>query len=318
MIARVQSLGSARADIAKETGDTGQGLKGMARLNALAAAFATTLLTACSPVAILNATIPQGGVTVERGISYDEDPRRQLDVYRGKASGTPLPLVVFIYGGSWRTGDRSIYGFVGTPLAALGAVVVVPDYRLYPEVSFPDFLHDNARAVAWAVAHAKELGADPRRVFVMGHSAGAFNAAMLATDPRLLAGAGLDRGAIAGVIGLAGPYAFLPTTDPSVIPVFGPANTPANQPAGHVDGRNPPLLLLAGDSDSTVRPANTRVLAAKVAEAGGSVESRIYPDVGHIGIITAFAPLFSGRAPVLDDVWRFITQQRPAGAAPGL
>ena len=290
----------------------------MARLNALAAAFATTLLTACSPAAILNATIPQGGVTVERGVSYGEGPRRQLDIYRAKASATPLPLVVFIYGGSWRTGDRSTYGFVGTPLAGLGAVVVVPDYRLYPEVGFPDFLDDNARAVAWAVAHARELGADPRRVFIMGHSAGAFNAAMLATDPRLLAGAGLDRTAIAGVIGLAGPYAFLPTTDPDVIPIFGPANTPANQPAGHVDGRNPPLLLLHGNSDNTVRPANTRLLAAKVSEAGGCVESRIYPDVGHIGIITAFAPLFSRRAPVLDDVWHFITQQRPARAAAGL
>jgi acetyl esterase/lipase len=270
------------------------------------------MLAGCSPAALLNATVPAHGVSVHRGISYGAGPRRQLDVYRDEAVAGPRPLVVFLYGGSWRTGDRGSYAFVAIPLAARGAVVVVPDYRLYPEVAFPDFLDDNAHAVAWAVAHAAELGADPHRLFIVGHSAGAYNAAMLAVDPRWLARAGLDRVRVAGVVGLAGPYDFLPMTDPDILPVFAPVDDgPASQPVNYVDGRNPPLLLLAGDADTTVRPANTRSLAAHVAAVGGAVYSRIYPGVGHIGIVTAFAPLFSRRAPVLDDVWRFIQGQRP-------
>ncbi len=277
-------------------------------------ALCAAVLAGCSPAALLNATNSEDGVSVDRGIAYGDGPRRKLDVYRQQNATGLRPLVVFFYGGSWRTGDRGTYAFVAVPLAARGAVVVVPDYRLYPEVAFPDFLDDNARAVAWAVAHAAELGADPHRLFIVGHSAGAYNAAMLAVDPRWLARAGLDRSRIAGVAGLAGPYDFLPMTDPDITPVFAPVDDGlASQPVSFVDGRNPPLLLLAGDADTTVRPANTRSLAARVNAAGGMAQSRIYPGVGHVGIITAFAPLFSNRAPVLDDVWRFIQQQRPTG-----
>ena len=285
----------------------------MLRLGSIILPLYAAVLAGCSPAALLNATVPAEGIVIDRGIAYGDGPRRQLDVYRNKDSAGSRPLVVFLYGGSWRTGDRGLYAFVAVPLAARGAVVVVPDYRLYPEVAFPDFLDDNAQAVAWAVAHAAEFGADPRRVFIVGHSAGAYNAAMLAVDARWLAHAGLDRAQVAGVAGLAGPYDFLPMTDSDILPVFATVDDgPASQPVNYVDGRNPPLLLLAGDADTTVRPANTRSLAARVAAAGGAVQSRIYPGLGHVGIVTAFAPLFNGRAPVLDDVWRFIQEQRPA------
>ncbi len=285
-----------------------------AKTASLVAALCAALIAGCSAVSLLNATVQRDGTTVQRGIAYGDGPRRMLDIYRPPDAAGPHPLVVFLYGGSWRTGDRGIYAFAATPLAARGAVVVVPDYRLYPEVAFPGFLDDSAQAVAWAVAHAGELGADPHRVFIVGHSAGAYNAAMLALDPRWLARAGLDRGRIAGVAGLAGPYDFLPITDPDIIPVFAPvADGPASQPVTYVDGRNPPLLLLTGDADRTVKPANTRSLAARVAAAGGPVQSRIYPGLSHVGIMTAFTPLFRWRAPVLDDVWRFIAEQRPVG-----
>ena len=268
-------------------------------------AAALLLLAGCSATDLLNATVPAGDTRVTRDVAFMPGPRGRLDVYRPARPGGPL--VVFLYGGSWRTGDKDMYAFVARPLAARGAVVVVPDYRLFPEVRFPDFLADNAAAVAWALAHAAELGADPARVFVLGHSAGAYNAAMLALDPRYLAAAGASRDRLAGVAGLAGPYDFLPIQDPDVIPVFATVNDgPASQPVSYVDGHNPPLLLLAGDADTTVRPQNTASLARRVAAAGGRVDSKLYPGVGHIGIVTAFAPVFSGKAPVLDDVWAFI------------
>jgi acetyl esterase/lipase len=279
-------------------------IRGAAPLLALA-------LAACSPAALLNATVSSSGITVTHDIPYAPGARGTLDVYRPTLPGGPL--VVFLYGGSWRMGDKAMYAFVGRPLAALGAVVVIPDYRLYPEVQFPAFLDDNARAVAWAAAHAADLGADPRSIFVVGHSAGAYNAAMLALDPAYLARAGLPRDRLAGVVGIAGPYDFLPIVDPDIIPVFASVDDgPASQPINHVDGANPPMLLLAGDADTTVRPRNTRNLVRRIGAAHGQVENLVYPGVGHIGIITAFAPLFAGRAPVLDDVWDFIQRHRPA------
>ena len=284
------------------------------------------LLAACSPSGILNATVPSEGVRVTRGVAYGDGPRRMLDIYQppdapdpaavDRAAGGRVPLVVFLYGGSWRTGDKGMYPFVAQPLAARGAVVVVPDYRLYPEVQFPEFLQDNARAVAWAASNAARLGADPGRIFVLGHSAGAYNAAMLAVDGRLLAAAGYDRARLAGVIGLAGPYDFLPITGEDIKPVFATVDDgPLSQPVTYVDGRNPPLLLLAGTDDTTVNPRNTLSLAARVNAAGGAAEADLVPGVGHIGIVTAFAPLFRHRAAVLDRVWMFV-QRHGAVAGP--
>ncbi len=278
----------------------------------LAASLFASLLGACSPSGLLNATVPTQA-TVERDIAYGEGPRRTLDVYRPISASQGAPMIVFLYGGSWTTGDKSMYPFVAQSLAGRGAVVVVPDYRLYPEVTYPGFLRDNAAAVAWAAQHAPAYGATGG-VFIMGHSAGAYNAAMLALDGSLLRDAGLSRNTIAGVMALATPADFLPSQDPSVIPVFGPANTPANQPLAFADGTNPPLLLIHGDADTTVRPRNTRTLAAAIQARGGPVATRFYPDIGHIGLITAFAPLFQSRAPVLDDVWAFVQAYRVSGA----
>ena len=267
------------------------------------------LLSGCSPARLLNATVPSEGVLETQDVRYADGGRHTLDIYRPSRSSGQAPLVVFLYGGSWRMGEKGMYPFVARPLAARGAVVVVPDYRLYPEVAFPAFLQDNARAVAWAADHAAELGGDPRRIFIVGHSAGAYNAAMLALDPKLLADAGFDRSRLAGVVGLAGPYDFLPITGEDIKPVFAPvADGPLSQPVTYVDGRNPPLLLLAGADDTTVNPRNTLSLAQKVQAAGGTVTARILPGVGHIGIVTAFAPLFRGRAPVLEQVLTFIGQ----------
>lgn len=269
-------------------------------------------LAACSPAGVLNATVPSYGETVQRDVPYAPGPRRSLDIYRpARPTG---PLVVFLYGGGWDSGDKADYAFVARPLAARGAVVVVPDYRLTPTASYPAFLQDNAAAVAWALAHAAELGADPSRVFVVGHSAGAYDALMLATDPEWLTAAGTSRDRLAGVVGLAGPYAFLPSGDPQAVRAFGPpgedANVPANQPAAYVDGRAPAMLLLAGTEDTTVQPRNTIELTRLVKAAGGAVESKLYPGIGHVGLVTAMAPVFSGRAPVLDDVWQFVESRR--------
>lgn len=284
----------------------------------LAAGAASATLAGCSPLRLLDATVPTGDVVATTGLAYGEGPRRRLDIYRPLASprgaASPRPLVVFLYGGNWRTGDRADYRFVATALAARGIVVVVPDYRLFPEAAFPGFVEDAAAAVAFAAARATEFGADPRAVFVAGHSAGAHIALLLALDPGYLARAGYDRTRLAGAIGLAGPYDFDPAAYPDTRPVFAPAADPRlTQPITFADLAGqpgaPPLLLLHGTADRTVLPRNTTALAARVRAAGGRAETALYPDLGHAGILLALTPWFAGRAPVLEDMLRFVAAE---------
>lgn len=278
---------------------------------------AVGFLAACSPAGLLNASIATRDLTIVKDVAYAPGPRHGLDIYRPASQQQHLPLIVFIYGGNWRTGDKDMYPFVAATLARRGAVVMVPNYRLFPEVAFPAFVQDNAAAVAWARDHAAAYGADPGPLFVMGHSAGAYNAVMLGLDPQWLAEVGMKPAELAGVIGLAGPYDFLPVTDPDVIPVFAPVQDgPLSQPITFADGHNPPMFLAAGSADTTVNPRNTEALASKIARLGGPVQSTVYPGVGHIGIIIAFAPLFSGKAPVANDVWAFV--QAHLASAPAL
>jgi acetyl esterase/lipase len=276
-------------------------------------------LAACTPAQLLNATISRSGLTVTHDVAYGPTPREKLDIYR-PAGSSHTPVIVFFYGGSWNSGSKAIYPFVAATLARRGYAVVVPDYRLYPEVRFPTFLDDCARSVAWTEAHLPEIGGDPRRVFLMGHSAGAYNAAMLGLDPSYLKAAGSSRDEIAGVIGLAGPYDFLPITGEDIKPIFASVNDgPQSQPITYVDGHAPPMLLLAGAEDTTVLPRNTTALAARITSEGGAVQTAIYPGLGHIGLITAIAPLFQSRAPVLAAVTHFISthESKSDAGAPG-
>jgi acetyl esterase/lipase len=267
-------------------------------------------VAACSPAQLLNSTISRSGLTITHDVAYGALPRQKLDIYR-PAGAAFAPVVVFFYGGGWNSGNKSMYPFVAATLARQGNVVVVPDYRLYPEVRFPAFLQDCAKAVAWIQAHLPEIGGDPQRVFLMGHSAGAYNAAMLALNPAYLQAAGTSRDKIAGVIGLAGPYDFLPITGADVKPIFATVGDgPESQPITYVDGHAPPMLLLAGSADKTVFPRNTLSLAAKIRAEGGQVEERIFPGVAHIGLVIAIAPLFQGKAPVLPVVEAFIRAHR--------
>ena len=274
-------------------------------------------LSACSPASLLNATVSRAGVTVTHDVAYGPLPREKLDIYKPNGAA-PTPVIVFFYGGAWNSGSKALYPFVAATLARKGFAVVVPDYRLYPEVRFPAFLEDNAKSVAWTQAHLSEIGGDPDRVFLMGHSAGAYNAAMLGLDARFLAEAGTSRDRIAGVIGLAGPYDFLPITGEDVKPIFATVGDgPESQPVTYVDGHAPPMLLMAGSDDKTVLPRNTRSLASRIAATGGEVQSHIYPGVGHIGLVTAIAPIFQGRAPVLAAITDFVATHGRRSVAPG-
>jgi acetyl esterase/lipase len=263
------------------------------------------LLAACSPAGLLNAVTP--GTPVAEGVAYAEGPRFRADVYAPGARCAGAPVVLFFYGGGWEAGERGMYRFLGGALAARGVVTIIPDYRIWPEAGFPAFMTDAAAALAWARAHAAEYGGDPDRLFLMGHSAGAQIATLLALDTRYQRQAGIGPGAVAGVIGISGPYDFLPLTSPTLKAIFGPEERwPESQPINFVTPQAPPMLLATGTGDETVDPGNTTRLAARLRQAGVPVEERRYEGVGHSTTAGAFAGILSFLAPVRRDALDFI------------
>jgi acetyl esterase/lipase len=277
-----------------------------------------TLLSACSPVWVLNALAPRDGVTRAEDLTYASGPRHGIDVYAPTPMPKDAPVVVFFYGGSWEEGTRQMYRFVGATLAAHGIVAFIPDYRLYPKVRFPTFIQDGAQAVAWAREHAAAYGGDPSHLFLMGHSAGAQIATLLTLDSHWLNAVGMDPDRdITGTIGLAGPYDFLPLQTPTLKAIFGaPSEWPASQPINFVTPGAPPMFLAAGSDDKTVDPGNTTRLAARLRANHDNVEVHMYPGIGHATLMGAFAPALTLLAPVRDDVLHFIdnhTQHSGAG-----
>jgi acetyl esterase/lipase len=267
------------------------------------------LLSGCQAAAFVAANAPTAFGPYERtaGIAYGADPRQRLDVYVPDApSVDPPPVIVFIHGGSWQTGSKDQYRFVGSGLAEKGYIAVVANYRLNPDVRFPGFVDDAAEAVAWTLRNIGQFGGDPRRVFVMGHSAGAHTAMLLALDRRYLAAAGASPDDIRGAIGLSGPYDFAIDSSP-LRAVFGSASDPAEtQPVTFVRGDAPPLLLIHGTDDGICWVTHSIRLTGLIRTAGGQAELRLYPGLGHGATVGGFSTLRRKQAPTLEDVAAFI------------
>jgi len=256
-------------------------------------------------------------LAITRSVAYAGGRRQTLDVFR-PTQATAAPVVVFFYGGGWRSGRKGLYRYVGKALARRGYVAVVPDYRIYPEVRYPAFIEDAALAVRWVKDNIVRFGGDPAKIFLKGHSAGAHIAAMLAIDARWLQAVGLSQQHdVAGLIGVAGPYDYLPLRDDILTTIFGGADRPETQPIAHVAPGAPPALLITGSDDKIVEPGNASRLAARLRGAGNAATVRIYRRVGHFLIIAAVAPVLRLLVPVLRDVDAFIvaTLQSPRRAA---
>lgn len=282
----------------------------------LAAIGLLPLLQACSPLALINAAVPSRTHRVMAGQAYGPHTRQQLDVYLPVGDLASAPVVLYFYGGTWSSGRREDYRFVGEAMAARGIVTLVADYRLSPEVRYPAFVQDSALALRWAWDHAERLGGSRQRLHVMGHSAGAYNAAMLALDPRWLAAVELTPAQLAGWIGLAGPYDFLPIGVPEAQVAFDWPNTPADsQPLFHAQRLQParaaPALLLAPRQDLLVDPQrNSEALAQALRQRGLPVQLELFGRVSHTTLIGAFAAPLRGLAPVLERVSAFVQGAR--------
>lgn len=274
------------------------------------AAVAAALTAACSPLAVLNAVGPRdrGVRRVARDLEYGSDPRQRFDVYAPVTAGpsSPLPVLVFFYGGGWDSGSKDVYGWAAQALAAQGFIVAVADYRLVPDVLFPIFIQDAAAATARVAEVASTYGGDPARLGVIGHSAGAHLAMMITLDRRYMAAVGKPD-LIKAAAGLAGPYDFLPFDVASSINAFGQAPDPIQtQPLHFARADAPPLWLGHGTADVIVHDEDTRLLAARMRDLGGRCEAKLYPGLSHEDLIATFSPLFRKKAPVLADVSGFL------------
>ncbi|MBA4805116.1 MAG: alpha/beta hydrolase [Brevundimonas sp.] len=265
---------------------------------------------ACSPLALLNRLGPRdpGAGRVAQDLAYGPDPRQRLDLWApdGPRPADGWPVLVFFYGGGWDSGEKDLYGWAAQALAARGFVVAAPDYRLVPEVRFPAFVEDAAAATAFAVDAVRAHGGAPDRLGVIGHSAGAHLAMMIALDRRYMQAAGAPD-VIRAAAGLAGPYEFLPLDVSASINAFGRAPDPTlTQPVTFVRPDAPPLWLGHGTADRVVHAEDTVILCERMRAVGGRCEAKLYRDLTHEDLIATFSPLFRKRAPVLEDVTGFL------------
>ena len=265
-------------------------------------------LAACTALTVYNDMVPQDRakeITV-RDVAYGSAHRQKLDIYLPGKNMSNKDVVVFFYGGSWKLGRKEELSFVASALAQRGYVVVVPDYRLVPEVVYPAFVEDTAKAIAWTYRNIGTYGGNPKRMFVSGHSAGAYNAMMVALAPQFLAEEGLSPSIMQGVIGISGPYDFLPFQYKTLHRTFDSAapDLASTQPVNRAaEGRNtPPVLLLAGSAETLVPPKNPRNLAAALKKAHKPVEVKFYPGARHLDMLFAFSKPGQKDSGVLDDM----------------
>lgn len=282
-----------------------------------ALAILMLLLTGCTGTRLLVANgIARGGdYRLSTDLAYGDDPRQRLDIYLPEQHPPiqPLPArptLIFVPGGCWgacETYPKEDYRFVADAFTAQGYAVVIPDYRLYPAVKFATIIGDVRDAVEWVARHGAQHGLNTDALVLMGHSAGAQMTALLTLDESYLTAD--TRSRLKGYVGLAGPYDFLPFTKSYQPDLFGPEPLyPASQPVNFVGGDEPPLLLLYGTADTTVKPRNILSLTRRVQEQGGVVQARCYAGIDHGSIVGALSRPLQDDTPVYADILAFLAQ----------
>lgn len=285
-------------------------MKSLIRILSIAVALLTT---ACSQIELAVVNLPTyfNSINITRNVAFGPDAWQTLDIYRpkGTTKDSRLPVIVFYYGGRWEFGAKEDFRFVGAALAKQNYLVVIPDYRKYPNVKFPAFVQDAAKSLAWVSDHIAAYGGKPDDIHIAGHSAGGHIGALLTTDARYLKAEGKDRSdVIRDFVGLAGPYDFVPDEKDLKDMFAPPSNYSQMQATTFVDGKQPPMLLLWGDKDQYVGRINMDKLAAGIYARGGCVKTIVYPGLDHVWIIGGLSWLGSKHS-VLKDWMDFIQSE---------
>jgi len=260
------------------------------------------LFVACAPVKFLNTITPSGSYKLAKDVSYGDGARQNLDIYQPKQPKVGAPVVMFVHGGSWDTGTKDIYKFVGEAFAGLGYTTVIPNYRLYPEVLYPEFINDTAAAIAYTAGRYPEQG-----LIVIGHSAGAYNAMMATIDAQYLRAQGRDVcQTISGMVGLAGPYGAFPLKAEPYITIFPARHAGDDAPVNLVTGPTSPLFMAIGDEDTTVSELHSLKLQEIIRDRGGVAGFKIYPGLNHTEVIKVLSRYFDEDSELKGDILSFI------------
>ena len=257
---------------------------------------------------------------VTKNIAYHPDMPRRLDVYRPE-TGTGHPVIVYVYGGSWSSGNKELYAPAAQRLLPNGFVLVIPDYTLHPRAGFPRQTEEIAAALAWTLDHVADYGGDPRRVVLVAQSAGAQISGLALLEPHWLAAYGRSASDVRGFVGISGVYDF------EALVSYHGANKRAHallkavlggedkaglaSPIRYVSAQTPPALLIHGDADTTVPIEVGREFHERLTAAGVPSEFITYPGAGHADILfralTEQPPRLINH--IADFVWR--TTQLP-------
>lgn len=267
------------------------------------------IATACSQAkfSVANAPSITFNGEIVKDIPYGDLDRQRLDIYKpaNLAERGSAPVIVFFHGGRWTDGNKDQYKFVGMALANKGYITVVPNTRLYPQVKFPAFVEDAAKAIAWTADNIDWYKGRKQNIFLSGHSSGAHIAALAVTDERYLQAYGKTPSVISAFAGLSGPYDFTPEAA-DLKDMFGPpSNYPNMQISTFANGNEPPMLFIHGGEDETVKIENLKKAKQAILNANGRVETQIYPDANHIDPVAALSWINPGNLPIATRMDQF-------------
>jgi acetyl esterase/lipase len=259
-----------------------------------------------APLPVFNALMIKdpGAKLIDRNIAYGENPRQRYNLFAPE-QGNNFPLLIFVQGGAWQFADKEGYDFVGHAFASKGYLTAVIDYRLVPEVQYPAFVDDTAKAVAHMRAEAGKHGGDPTRVYLVGHSAGAYNIIQAMLNPAFAA----EMENVKAAAAMAGPYKFVPLTDARAIKAFSNFSpVEETQPEKFLRPDQPPILLVHGVDDTEVLPASSEYFYNEIKKVTNRVELHIYSSTNHVSILGDLSRPFRYRSNAFPDIIAFFAK----------
>jgi len=235
----------------------------------------------------------------------DVDIRHKLDLYVPTGAKN-YPVMIYIHGGAWKSGSKTLYIGLGRTFARHGIGVAVINYRLSPRVKHPGHIEDVAKAFAWVKANVAKHGGDPNNITVMGHSAGAHLAALLALDPTYLKAEKLEPNAIRGVVAVSGVYQIEPGGE-LTLPAFGTdaAECRKAAPMTHVKEKHPPFLIAYAENDYATFDKMAIELHAALVKARVSASLMKVDARNHISVIVS---VLSDIDPLNEAIRKFIAK----------
>lgn len=229
---------------------------------------------------------PDIALVTDVAYANDNNSAHRLDLYL-PAKEAAFPVVVFVHGGCWNSGDKNMYAHIGRHFASRGVGVAVVGYRLSPAVAHPGHIEDVAAGFAWVHKNIATYGGDPQRLFLAGHSAGGHMVALLATDGKYLAAHGLSVKNVRGVVAISGVYSINYLIDlAGLSKVFAGSDRNDASPISHAAVANvPPFLILYAEKDLPTLGTQAQKLQKLLSASGNQTELQKVAGHDHKSII---------------------------------